>query len=183
MDGRTEHLRRLVTVSAAGAILLVAFATRLLAAGSLGVDFDEDDYLLAGQQYATGLQAGDPGVLLRENYRPEHPPLAKIVIGLAIAPLPPAPPIPDVPTTADPNNDLPEPQLTVARTVEAAFGAASAGLLALVSPLGGLWLALHTWSIKYTTQVMLEAVPAFLALLAVVLSTRRGARAWPDATH
>ena len=52
------------------------------------------------------------------------------------------------------------------------FGALTAFLLALVSPLGGLWLALHTWSIKYSSQVMLEAVPPFFALLAVLLSTR-----------
>ncbi|HYO42647.1 MAG TPA: sugar ABC transporter permease [Candidatus Limnocylindrales bacterium] len=172
MDRRSTILRRLVTVSAAGAILLVALATRMLAVGSLGIDFDEDDYLRAGQLYATGLQAGDPGVFLRENYRPEHPPLAKIVVGLAITPLPPAPEIPDAPTTAPPNPDLPEPLLTVARTVNVVFGAAAAGLLALVSPLGGLWLALHTFTVKYTSQVMLEAVPAFFALLSVVLATR-----------
>lgn len=159
-------------MAAAVAILLVAFGTRMLAVGELGVDFDEDDYLRAGQLYATGLQAGDPGVFLRENYRPEHPPLSKIVTGLALAPLAPAAEIPDAPITADPNKDLPEPHLTVARTAGAVFGALTAFLLALVSPLAGLWLALHTWSIKYSSQVMLEAVPAFFALLAVVLSTR-----------
>ena len=165
-------LRRLALLAAAGAVLLLALGTRMLAVGELNPDFDEDDYLRAGQLYATGLQAGDPGVFLRENYRPEHPPLSKIVTGLAIAPLAPAPEIPDVPITAGPNNDLPEPHLTVARTAGAVFGALTAFLLALVSPLGGLWLALHTWSIKYSSQVMLEAVPAFFALLAVLLSTR-----------
>ncbi len=172
MADHTGSLRSLVSVSAAAAILLVALGTRMLAVGELGVDYDEDDYLRAGQLYATGLQAGDPGVFLRENYRPEHPPLAKIITGLAITPLPPAPEIPDAPTTAEPNNDLPEPHLAVARTVEAVFGALTAFLLALVSPLAGLWLALHTWSIKYSSQVMLEAVPAFFAMLAVLLSTR-----------
>jgi ABC-type sugar transport system permease subunit len=165
-------IRRVVLLSAAATILLVAFGTRMLAVGELNVDFDEDDYLRAGQLYATGLQAGDPGVFLRENYRPEHPPLSKIVTGLVLTPLPQAPEIPDAPITADPNNDLPEPQLTAARTAGAVFGALTAFLLALVSPLGGLWLALHTWSIKYSSQVMLEAVPAFFALLTVVLSTR-----------
>ena len=165
-------LRRLALLAAAAAVLLLALGTRMLAVGELYTDLDEDDYLRAGQLYATGLQAGDPGVFLRENYRPEHPPLSKIVTGLAIAPLAPAPEVPDVPITAGPNNDLPEPHLTVARTAGAVFGALTAFLLALVSPLGGLWLALHTWSIKYSSQVMLEAVPAFFALLAVLLSTR-----------
>ena len=172
MHPQASSLRRLALLSVAVAILLVAFGTRMLAVGELNPDFDEDDYLRAGQLYATGLQAGDPGVFLRENYRPEHPPLSKIVTGLVLTPLAPAPEIPDVPITAGPNNDLPEPHLTVARTAGAVFGALTAFLLALVSPIGGLWLALHTWSIKYSSQVMLEAVPAFFALLAVVLSTR-----------
>jgi len=166
------ELHRVVLVAAAVAVLLVAFGTRMLAVGELGVDFDEDDYLRAGQLYATGIQAGDPGVFLRENYRPEHPPLSKIVTGLVLTPLPQAIEIPDAPTTAGPNKDLPEPHLTAARTADAVFGALTAFLLALVSPLAGLWLALHTWSIKYSSQVMLEAVPAFFALFAVVLSTR-----------
>ena len=119
-------LRRLVLLAAAGAVLLLALGTRMLAVGELDPDFDEDDYLRAGQLYATGLQAGDPGVFLRENYRPEHPPLSKIVTGLAIAPLAPAPEIPDAPITAEPNKDLPEPHLTVARTAGAVFGALTA---------------------------------------------------------
>jgi hypothetical protein len=50
MDRPTEPLRHLVTVSAAAAILLVALATRLHAAGSLGIDFDEGDDLNGVQQ-------------------------------------------------------------------------------------------------------------------------------------
>ena len=36
-----------------------------MAVNQLPIDFDEDDYRRAGQQYATGLQAGDPGVSRR----------------------------------------------------------------------------------------------------------------------
>ena len=164
--------RRLATAAAILLVGIVALGGRLLAVNVLPIDFDEDDYLRAGQQYAIGLQAGDPGVFLRDNYRSEHPPLSKIITGLVLAPLPPAPEIPDRPTTSPPANELPEPLLTAARTTQAVFGAATAVLLAFVSPVGGLYLALHTWTVKYSSQVMLEAVPAFLSLLAVVLATR-----------
>jgi ABC-type sugar transport system permease subunit len=150
------------------AIGVIALAVRLLAVNVLPVDFDEDDYLRAGQLYATGFQAGDPGVLLRENYRTEHPELAKIVTGLVITPLAPARAIADRPTTAPPATNLPAPLLAAARTAQAVFGAMAALLLAVVAPIGGLLLAVHTWSIKYTSQVMLEAVPAFFALVAVL---------------
>ena len=163
--------RRVIAGCAILFVAVIALAARLLAVDMLPVDFDEDDYLRAAQQYATGIQDGDLGVFTRENYRPEHPPLSKIVAGIAIAPLPPAPEIPDRPTTAGPSSDLPAELLTAARTVNAVFGAATAVVLAVVSPVGGLWLAVHTWTIKYSSQVMLESVPAFFALLAVVLAT------------
>ena len=172
MTRHSSRLRRLVPVGLAAVVGAIALAARLTAVNALPVDFDEDDYLRAGQLYSVGFQAGDPLVLLRENYRPEHPPLGKIVTGLALTPLPAFPEVPDRPTTAGPSNDLPDLQLHAARLGQAAFGVATAVLLALVNPLGGLWLALHTWTIKYTSQVMLESVPAFFALLAVVASVR-----------
>ncbi|MBI3748285.1 MAG: sugar ABC transporter permease [Chloroflexi bacterium] len=170
--------RLLVRVLGVGTVAVIALAARLYAVDVLPIDFDEDDYLRAGQQYATGLQTGDLDVFLRDNYRTEHPPLTKIVTGIALAPLPASAEVPDRPTTAGPAASLPQPQFTVARTVQAVFGALTAALLAVLSPLGAFWLAIHTWSIKYTSQVMLEAIPAFFAL-AAVMAYAFAARAGP----
>ena len=186
MDRRAALAHAMLVAAGALTVGILALGLRLLAVNVLPIDYDEDDYLRAGQVYATGLQAGDPGVLLRESYRSEHPQLSTIVTGLALWPLPAAEEIPDRPTTAPPASDLPEPHLTVARTVQAVVGAATAIALGLLSPVGGLWLAVHTWSIKYTSQVMLESVPALFALVAVlawVAATRvpagsRRRRAW-----
>ncbi|OGO58468.1 MAG: hypothetical protein A2V85_18185 [Chloroflexi bacterium RBG_16_72_14] len=186
MDRREALARAALVAAGALTVGILALALRLLAVNVLPIDYDEDDYLRAGQVYAAGFQGGDPGVLLRESYRSEHPQLSTIVTGLALWPLPPAAEVPDRPTTAPPATDLPEPHLTVARTVQAAFGAATALALGLLSPVGGVWLAVHTWSIKYTSQVMLESVPALFALLAVlawvaanrVPSGSRRRRAW-----
>ena len=107
-------LRRLARLAAAVAVLLLALGTRMLAVGELNPDFDEDDYLRAGQLYATGLQAGDPGVFLRENYRPEHPPLSKIVTDLRSRRWRPPPRSatfrsPPGPTTTCPSHTSPSP--------------------------------------------------------------------------
>jgi electron transport complex protein RnfD len=126
---RSRAVRRLAGIAALLLIALVARGARLVAIDALPTDFDEDDYLRAGQQYATGFQEGDPGVLLRDNYRTEHPPLSKLVIGLAITPLPPVAEIPDRPTTAPPASDLPAPHLEAARLANAVFGTAAAVLL------------------------------------------------------
>lgn len=160
--------------------VILALGLRLRAVEQLPIDYDEDDYLRAAQQYATALQHGDWNAFTENNYRTEHPPLSKILYGIAIAPLPPAAEIPDLPTTANPARALPQPQLVVARLTAALFGVASAFALALLNPLAGILLAIHTWTIKYTSQVMLEAVPAFTSLVCVLayLRARRRAMFW-----
>lgn len=163
-----QTLKRLFLIVAALAVTLIALSARLTAVDKLPIDYDEDDYLRAGQIYATGIQNGDWGVFTRENYRTEHPPLTKIVNALVMAPLPPAPEIPDRPTTADPAQELPQPHLDNVRTSHALFGTLEVLALSLINPLAGLILAVHTWTIKYTSQVMLEALPALTSLLVVV---------------
>src|SRR5512136_1425914 len=163
-----KTLKHLLLISAAIAVTLIALSARLTAVDQLPIDFDEDDYLRAGQIYATGIQHGDWSVFTRENYRTEHPPLTKIINGLVMAPLPPAPEIPDRPTTADPARSLPQPHLDNVRTSHAIFGTLEVLVLSLINPLAGLLLAEHTWTIKYTSQVMLEALPALTSLLVVV---------------
>ncbi|MBN1485214.1 MAG: sugar ABC transporter permease [Chloroflexia bacterium] len=154
------------------ALLLRARAVRLLP-----VDYDEDDYLRAAQQQAAAMRAGDWGALSELNYRPEHPPLAKLAYAAALSFLPPAGEIPDRPTSAPPAGDLPQPHLDAARWVAAGLGTLEVLLVALASPLGGLFLAVHTFSIKYTSQVMLEALPA-LTSLAAVLAYERSRGRW-----
>src|SRR5512135_2012734 len=175
-----KSLKRPLLIIAALVVTLIALSARLTAVAQLPIDYDEDDYMRAGQIYATGLQNGDWSVFTRENYRTEHPPLTKIINGLIMAGLPPAPEIPDRPTTADPASSLPQPHLTDVRTTHAIFGTLEVLVLALINPLAGLLLAVHTWTIKYTSQVMLEALPALTSLLVVVfyLKSKRKFNIW-----
>ncbi|GAB4482875.1 MAG: hypothetical protein OHK0031_05750 [Anaerolineales bacterium] len=152
--------------------LALAWALRANAVSHLPVDYDEDDYLRAAQEYAAVLRSGDWRGLMSFNYRAEHPPLAKILFGAAIAADEPTPLIPDRPTNASPDQTLPRPQLTHARSLAAALGALTAATLALINPLGGLLLAIHPFTIKYTSQVMLEALPALTSLLAALTYLR-----------
>ena len=158
-------------------VVLLSAALRLRAVNMLPIDFDEDDYLRAGQQFATAIQAGDWAGLTRYNYRSEHPPLQKIVYGIALAPLPPASEIPDLPTTAPPASALPEPHLMYARLSAALFSVLETLLLALLNPLAALLLAIHTWDIKYVSQVQVEALPA-LTSAACVLAYFKSKRKW-----
>jgi arabinogalactan oligomer/maltooligosaccharide transport system permease protein len=150
-----------------GILIVAALAgtIRWHALTTLNVDYDEDDYLRAAQQYTTIIRAGDWDALKETNYRSEHPPLAKIVFGISLLPLPEKTLIADRPTSAGPNQYLPRDLLRNARITSAIFGTLTAALVALVDPVGGFFLAIHAFTTKYVSQVMLEALPAFTSIL------------------
>ncbi len=163
-----KTLRTLFYILSVLLIVALAFGLRTRAVSKLSIDFDEDDYLRAGQEYAHLIRAGNWSGFLEANYRPEHPPLAKIVIGLSILSAPEEPLTPESATSAGPNNYLPRDLVKPARTVNAIIGTITVAIVALLNPLAGLFLAVHTLTIKYVSQIMLEAVPALTSLVAAI---------------
>lgn len=153
------------------AVLLVtsiAWTLRARAVQNLSVDYDEDDYLRAAQQFTQLIRNRDWAGFQETNYRTEHPPLSKILFGVSLLSAPEAPLIPDRPTSAGPDNDLPRPLLFKARSVGQVLGTLTVLLLALLNPVAGFFLATHTFTIKYVSQVMLEALPALTSLVTVM---------------
>jgi ABC-type sugar transport system permease subunit len=160
----------LLRVVAILAVVLIALGLRLRAVDLLPQDYDEPVYFLAGQHYARALLAGDWGELLRYEYNMEHPPLTKLAYGVALSFLPQIPEIPEQPTNPPPPvaYPLPQPQFIAVRLVSALFGVLEVLALAILSPLAGLFLAAHTFTIKYTSQAYLEALPSLLSAVAVL---------------
>ena len=166
---KTLRARRL-GLALALAIGALAFAARDLALRTLPVDYDEPIYLSVAQTYAAGFQRGELGVL-RDDAAPENPQLMKLLFGLAIAPLPDFPAVrPGI------NAEIPSALLGAARRLSVAFAAAQVFALALLNPLAGVFLALHSRHIQFTSEVMLEAVPALTSLLCVLAWQRSGGR-------
>ena len=163
-----KRLQRVLYVTLVLAILVLALGLRLRAVRLLPIDYDEDDYLGAAQRYAQYLAAGDVQGIVDYAYIYEHPPLSRLVYGLAILPLPQVPLLPELSSTMPPASSLPQPHMRVARMVSAVLGALEVLALALLNPLAGLFLAIHTWQIKYTSQIMLEPLPSFMSALAVL---------------
>ncbi len=146
----------------------LAWTLRARAATLLPVDYDEDDYLRAAQQFARLIRTSDWRGFLETNYRDVHPPLAKIVFGVTLLSTPEEPLISEASTTAAPNQSVSRFLLFPARTASAVMGSLEVFLLALVNPLAGLILAGHALTVKYTSQVMLESLPALTSLAAVM---------------
>ena len=168
-----KHVTRLLTISAVIAVAAIALSVRLRAVRLLPIDYDEDDYLAVAQRYAQLVAAGDMRGIVDYGFNYEHPPLTKLAYGLAILPLPAAPLIPEQTSpNIPPARSLPQPQFRVARTLSAALGTLEVLALAVISPLAGLFLAANTWTIKYTSQIMLEPLPTLTSMLAVLFYFR-----------
>ena len=165
----------------AGAVLLIfalALLLRVRAAYSLPADYDEDDYLRAGQLYAQHIAAGDLAAIVNERANYEHPPLTKLVFGaILFATQPPASyaqPV-EIPASDVPAKPAIAEQVRPLRLFGAGVGALTAAIVALANPLAGLLVAINSWHVKYTSQAMLEALPCLFATLAL-LSLRRSRR-------
>jgi hypothetical protein len=154
------------------AVVLVAVVLRVRAVQLLTVDYDEDNYLRAGQQYRAALLTGDWRDVLSRTELSEHPVVGKVIYGAVLAPFPAGTEIPDRRLSAPPDNNLPQPQLTIARVTAATFGVLAVAGLVLLDPLAGGLLAISSWSVKYTTEVMLEAFGAFFSLFTILAYLR-----------
>lgn len=162
---RTSRSLRLGVVGLITALSLLLHTQ----AAHLPVDFDEDDYMRAGQILADEIRTGNPGIVLENNYRIEHPQFVKMLIATVMLGMEPIQRIPELPVTANPYELMHRPTLAAVRRMESAFGVLAVTTLAVVNPVAGVFLATSTWVIKYTSQVMLESVPLLFSLLGVAL--------------
>jgi len=161
-------LRILVAI----AVAALAFGLRCRAVELLPTDYDETPYLTSARELADVLRSGDLAKLTTTNLQPEHPQLMQLLFAATLLPTPDSEPGAERPNVGGGMSKLPEAQLLAARTAAGALGALEVLLLACLSPLAGLFLAIHTTTIKYTSLVMLEALPA-LTSLATVMAYQR----------
>jgi len=172
----SKLLAHLVQPSARATLLLVvaslSIAIQMHAVVGLPIDYDEDDYMRAGQLLSADIRSGDLQGLTQDNYRPEHPELAKLVYGVALLTVPERRAVPDRASDEPPALALPQPQFFVTRVTSAIFGTSEVVAMATISPPAAVLLMANTWQTKYTTETMLESVPAFLSLVAMLLYWR-----------
>ncbi|HET9450609.1 MAG TPA: hypothetical protein VFO83_06995, partial [Aggregicoccus sp.] len=172
----TPQLRRIALVSLA---LVLGAAQRIHAVRTLPPDFDEVIYLPVAYDYAERIP-GRLGELPSYPENREHPPFVKLTYALAVDAFDPPEPDWETLRVGTPLPEDAKPAFGAGRWVSAAAGLLQLALLAVVSPLASLILALEPYHAKYTSQAMLEAIPGVFALLAVLLveaALRREGRA------
>lgn len=166
-------------------ILMTAFVLRELAVTRLPGDYDEPIYLRAGQLYAGAIRARDLDRFTNIAFASEHPALVNVIYGAIFSRFPPIITIPPPEEWGSFNRIANEylvgqyiQMLLAARHASLVFGLLNVLLVAAVSPPAGALLAVHTYTVKYTSQVYLEALPMFTATVAVfaTMRARRGGR-------
>ncbi|MFP8874955.1 MAG: hypothetical protein VCB42_10655 [Myxococcota bacterium] len=150
------------------AIACLAGVLRFRAMQTLPMDWDELVYLRVAYVYAQLIEHEEWGRIPQVPFNPEHPPLVKLAYGFAIAGLERNPPIKPQPTGTPIPAELHE-EFHRARLLSVAAGTAQVYLVALLNPLAGLFLAIDGYHIRYTSEILLEAIPGFFAVLAVAL--------------
>lgn len=148
------------------AVVLLAALLRGWAALRLPVDYDEPTYLEAAYRYARALEAGDLDGVIDNSATQEHPPLVKFLYGLVVR--------------AVGESAGWTVVLYGARVLSAVFGTLAVLVLALFDPLAGGMAAVHTITIKYTSQAYLEALPFLASLVSVLALVRARARGEND---
>jgi 4-amino-4-deoxy-L-arabinose transferase-like glycosyltransferase len=151
-------------------IVMIAFGLRYHLARNGPVEYDEYTYLRVAQQYAHSIRDGNWVQLIENPSNYEHPAFNKLIYGVVLATRPIADNL--VKLTVQDGGSIKDAvyfyRLLGLRMVSGFFGVMTVLVLALVNPLAGLFLAISTYAIKYTSVIYLEAMPMFFSLLSVV---------------
>ncbi len=154
-------------------ITSIALLLRVWAVRKLPVDHDEGTYLLASSLYAQAIQQHNWPDMLLITYNNQHPSFGKFIYGLSLSEQKLIPIKRSMVKTQDilTKGTLKDMLMTV-RNVSMVFGVLSVTILAIVNPMAGLFLAVHSFAVKYTSVAYLEAIPAFTSLLTALAYLR-----------
>jgi ligand-binding sensor domain-containing protein len=181
---KKELTPRTIRLAIVALVVLVALGQRVSAARSLPVDADEPVYAWSAAYYAHLMARGEWAEIPQVTTTAEHPVFVRLLyaLGLRAAGYAGPPDMPASPTQTDLLWQWGDDQETlgvfmVDRIISVVFGTLQVLVVALVNPLAGAALAIHTMTAKYTAQIYLEAVPAFAitaAFLAYDRARKRG---------
>lgn len=176
----TQAPRSLPALAAVALVMAAAAWVRAGAVNRLPPDYDEYDYVRLGFRYAERMAPGRWGEIPLVVENAEHPPLVKVLNGVALRASGAAEPDWKAIEVGKPMPPGARPAYLATRSISAVAGVLQVGLTALASPLGGLWLAFDTYHVKFTSQAYLEGFAGLFALLAVLLFERSLRGRGPD---
>jgi hypothetical protein len=163
-------------IALAIAITLMGAWLRWGAVTQLKVDYDEPIYLYAARHYATAFQKQDWSALTSYTANKEHPPFHKIVYAAVIALFVPQAEKIAVPRHSQTYAQIPTAAFAVGRITSFVLSISLLFIISLLVPIAGVFIALNTYIIKYTSQIYLDALPLLtgaICCLAYIRSQRK----------
>ena len=158
---------------AVAGITLIALILRVWAVRKLPLDHDERVYLQASSLYAKDIQEKNWFDLVRIDFNKEHPSFAKLFYGLILSQQKLVTiQNKDMTTLLILSRGIIKDMVMTVRNVSMVFGVLTVVVLAVFNPIAGLFLAVHSFAIKYTSVAYLEAIPSFTSLLAALAYLR-----------
>ena len=168
MEKRQPSLKKIfLPLCLAIVITVFALGLRVNLALNGPVEYDEPVYFRAAIYYARDILNQDWDSVIHSDYNLEHPPLVKLVDGLALSQTTRLTEYTPVPRSFPIRGQPDYVSLRNLRLVSAFFGSMAVFILSLVNPLAGLALAVHTFAVKYTSIIYLEALPLCGAVVCV----------------
>ncbi|PIN93983.1 hypothetical protein COU54_00720 [Candidatus Pacearchaeota archaeon CG10_big_fil_rev_8_21_14_0_10_31_24] len=135
-------------------ILLSAFILRVYSSNNMPEDDDEGIYLKAANEYRPLINEKNINGIIEYKYNSEHPALTKLIYSVAL-------------NLVKPSKQDKKSQIYVGRIISSIIGTAAVGIISLMNPMAGFLFAIQTISIKYTSEMMLEAIPLLACLLSI----------------
>jgi len=171
---RNQFLLKVLKFLSALLVVVVAAALRIYAAQTLIVNPDEPAYLDAALEYANYMREEKWTWLAWSQNNFEHPAFNKIVYGVVLLTQDPIDSFykKDLPRGAPIQTAEAKPWAMACRYTSVSFGVIAVAVLAVINPLAGLFLAIQTYSITYTSLIYLEALPLLTSLLSAIFYLR-----------
>lgn len=164
---------RLIRIIIIAAISLFGLLLRINVAVYGPIEHDEKTYIKAAALYSQAIRSGQFGEIIDTQFNYEHPIFYKLVYGTLMSASSPMD-ISDLTLDIQITN-LPFfkfIRILALRSVSVLFGVLAIIALSLINPWAGLFLALQTFAIKYTSVVYLEALPSCLSILSTMAFLR-----------
>jgi hypothetical protein len=166
-----QHWKRILIAVAVG---LLALGLRVHMALDGPNEWDEPIYLEAAVRYAQDIRSGNWSQLINSDYNYEHPLFNKLAYGALLALRKPAINLhgDSMPAGGFIRESPFFFRLLSLRLLSVGFGSAAVFILSLINPIAGLFLAIQTYAVKYTSVVYLEALPMLLSFLSAFAYSR-----------
>ena len=140
------------------------------------IEADEVIYFKSAVQFNLAMREGDWNQILYSTQTIEHPQFYRIIYAVGLMAGKPIPSTDDLNMNYENNNKIQSfpwwHKLLILRMISALFGSAAVFLVSLINPLAGLFLAINTFAIKYTSVIYIEALPAFTSLVALLAALK-----------